>query len=127
MILWLAGLKGVPTTLYEAASIDGATPWKQFWSVTLPQLSPLIFFNTVMGAIGALQMFESSYVITEGKSAGPSDALLTPVYHLFRNGFYYFKMGYSSALAWVIFVIVLLLTAAQWILSKRWVHYEGLK
>lgn len=127
MILWLAGLKGVPTTLYEAASIDGASPWKQFWNVTLPQLSPLIFFNTVMGAIGALQMFESSYVITEGKSAGPSDALLTPVYHLFRNGFYYFKMGYSSALAWVIFIIVLVLTAVQWTLSKRWVHYEGLK
>jgi len=127
MILWLAGLKGIPTTLYEAASIDGASPWKQFWSVTIPQLSPLIFFNTIMGLIGALQQFEASYVITQGNGAGPSDSLLTPVYHLFRNGFYYFKMGYSSALAWAIFLIILVLTGLQFWLSKRWVHYEGLK
>ncbi len=127
MVLWLAGLKAVPTTLYEAASIDGASPRQQFWSVTLPQLSPLIFFNTVMGLIGALQQFESSYIITGGNGAGPSDSLLTPVYLLFRNGFAYFKMGYASALAWVIFVIVLLITGIQFWLSKRWVHYEGKK
>lgn len=125
MILWLAGLKSVPTTLYEAASIDGATPRQQFFSITIPQLTPLIFFNTVMGFIGALQMFEVSYVITGGTNAGPSDSLLTPVFHLFRNGFYYFKMGYSSALAWAIFLVILVLTGLQWWLSQRWVHYEG--
>lgn len=124
MILWLAGLKAIPNTLYEAASIDGATPKQQFWSVTLPQLTPIIFFNTVMGFVGALQQFEAQYVITKGENAGPADALLTPVYLLFRNGFAYFKMGYASALAWVIFAIILALTLFQFKIAPRWVHYE---
>ncbi len=127
MILWLAGLKGIPTTLYEAASIDGATPKQQFWNITIPQLSPLIFFNTVMGFIGALQQFDTAYIITGGTSAGPSDSLLTPVYLLFNSGFRAFKMGYASALAWAIFAIIMLITALQFWLSRRWVHYEGLK
>ncbi len=127
MILWLAGLKGVPTTLYEAASIDGASPNQQFWSVTLPQLSPIVFFNTVMGFIGSLQTFDSIYVVTQGLGAGPSDSLLMPVYHLFTNGFNYFKMGYASALAWVIFIIILALTLFQFKLAPRWVHYEAEK
>ncbi|MBS1706258.1 MAG: extracellular solute-binding protein [Armatimonadetes bacterium] len=125
MILWLAGLKSIPTTLYEAANIDGANPRQAFWNITLPQLTPLIFFNTVMGLIGSLQTFEVAYVITGGNGAGPSDSLLTPVYHLFRNGFAYFKMGYASALAWVIFFIALALTATQLLLAKKWVHTEG--
>lgn len=124
MVLWLAGLKGVSPTLYEAASIDGATPWQQFWTVTLPQLSSLIFFNLVMGFIGALQQFDGIYVITKGEGAGPGDALLMPVYHLFQNGFTYFKMGYASAIAWLVFVIVLVLTLIQFKLAPRWVHYE---
>lgn len=128
MILWLAGLKGVPGQLYEAASIDGATPRQQFWAVTLPQLSPIVFFNLVMGFIGALQEFDRVYVMkpSEG-SAGPADSLLVPVYHLFVNGFNYFKMGYASALAWVIFGVILLLTAFQFKLAPRWVHYEAEK
>lgn len=124
MVLWLAGLKAVPTTLYEAASIDGASPWKQFWAVTLPQLSPIVFFNSVMGFIGAVQMFDNVYVITGGQSFGPADSLLTPVYLLFKNGFTWFKMGYASALAWVIFLVILILTAIQFVLAPRWVHYE---
>lgn len=124
MILWLAGLKGVPQTLYEAASIDGASPWQQFWSVTAPQLSPIIFFNTVMGFIGALQQFDNVYIITKGEGAGPADSLLMPVYHLFQNAFTYFKMGYASALAWLIFAIVLILTGIQFKLAPKWVHYE---
>lgn len=124
MILWLAGLKGVPAQLYEAAAIDGATPWRQFWAVTLPQLSSIVFFNTVMGFIGALQQFEGVYVMTNGQSSGPADSLLMPVYYLFNNGFKYFKMGYASSLAWVIFIIILIITGIQFLLAPKWVHYE---
>ncbi len=127
MILWLAGLKGVPGTLYEAASIDGANPKQQFWTVTFPMLSPVIFFNLVMGFIGAMQEFDRVYVMkppSDG-STGPDDSLLTPVFHLLINGFRFFKIGYASALAWVIFGIIVLLTAAQWKLAPRWVHYEA--
>lgn len=124
MILWLAGLKGIPTTLYEAASIDGATPRQQFFSITLPQLSPLIFFSTVMGFIGALQTFDNVYIITGGLNAGPNDSLAMPVYHLFNNAFNYFRMGYASALAWVIFLIIIAITLVQFKLAPRWVHYE---
>jgi multiple sugar transport system permease protein len=125
MILWLAGLKGVSKTLYEASSIDGADPNRQFWSITLPQLSSIIFFNMVMGFIGAIQEFDRVFIMKPGDGAvGPGDSLLVPVYHLFVNGFTYFKMGYASALAWVIFAIILLLTVTQLRLSKRWVHYE---
>jgi len=124
MILWLAGLKGIPTTLYEAASIDGATPRQQFFSITLPQLSPLIFFSTVMGFIGTLQTFDNVYIITGGLSSGPNDSLAMPVYHLFNNAFNYFRMGYASALAWVIFLIIIIITLIQFKLAPRWVHYE---
>lgn len=125
MILWLAGLKGVPTTLYEAASLDGATPKQQFWAVTLPQLSPVIFFNAVMGVIGSLQEFDRVYIMrTPEGNPGPNDSLLVPVYHLFTNGFSYFKMGYASALAWLIFAIILALTLIQFVIAPRWVHYE---
>ena len=124
MLLWLAGLKGVPSTLYEAASIDGAGPFRQMMSITLPQLSPIIFFNMVMGFIGALQEFDRIYVLTNGTS-GPSDSLLTPVLHLFTNGFSYFRMGYASAVAWTIFIIIMLLTFIQFRLAPKWVHYES--
>lgn len=128
MILWLAALKGVPASLYEAAAIDGATPTQQFWTVTLPQLSPIVFFNVVIGLMGSLQEFDRIYIMVAsegGGSAGPGDSLLTPVYHLFVNGFSYFRMGYASALAWVIFAIVLAMTWVQFRLAPRWVHYEG--
>lgn len=124
MLLWLAGLKGISSTLYEAASIDGASPTKQLLYVTLPQLSPIIFFNLVMGFIGALQEFDRIYVMFS-TTAGPSDTALTPVLHLFTNGFNYFKMGYASALAWVIFIVIMGLTFIQFKLSPRWVHYES--
>lgn len=126
MILWLAGLKGIPSTLYEASSIDGASHTKQFFFVTLPQLSPVLFFNTVMGFIGALQEFDRVYIMKPADStgAGPADSLLVPVYLLFTNGFSYFKMGYASAIAWVIFTLILVLTAIQFWLAPRWVHYE---
>lgn len=125
MILWLAGLQGVPQTLYEAAEIDGAGVLARFRHVTLPMLSPYIFFNLIMGTIGALQEFDRVYVLGGGSgNSGPLDSLLMPVLLLFNNAFRYFKMGYASALAWVIFVIILALTAIQWQAQKYWVHYE---
>jgi ABC-type sugar transport system permease subunit len=126
MILWLAGLKGVPTQLYEAASLDVASAWRQFWTVTLPQLSPIVFFNAVMGFIGALQEFDRVYVMRPfDGTAGPADSLLVPVFQLFDNGFKYFKLGYASALAWAIFFVILVLTLIQFKLAPRWVHYES--
>lgn len=128
MILWLAGLQGVPQSLYEAAQIDGARNWKQFRHVTLPLISPYIFFQLIMGTIGALQEFDRVYVLGGGTgSAGPGDSLLVPVLYLFNNAFRYFKMGYASSIAWVIFVVIMFLTLIQLWAQKYWVHYEGEK
>lgn len=124
MIIWLAGLQGIPQHLYEAAEIDGAGAWSKFVHVTLPMLSPTIFFVMIMGTIGALQTFETVYVMTGGVG-GPVDATLVPVLYLFNNAFRFFKMGYASALAWLLFWIVLFFTAIQLKLAPRWVHYEG--
>ena len=121
MILWLAGLQGIPRQLYEAASIDGAGKIRQFFSVTVPMLTPYIFFTFVTGTIGVFQIFAQALVLTKG---GPADATLFYVYYLFNNAFRYFKMGYASAQAWILFAMVLVLTLVQWRLSKRWVHYE---
>lgn len=124
MILWLAGLQGVPQHLYEAADIDGANWWSRFWNVTIPMLTPYIFFNLIMGTIGVLQTFETVYIMTGG---GPVDSTLVPVLYLFNCAFAYFKMGYASALAWILFLIVLILTVIQLKIAPRWVHYEGEK
>jgi len=125
MILWLAGLKGVPRSLYEASEMDGATPRQQFFSITWPQLSPIIFFNVVIGFVAALQEFDRVYVMKPNdETVGPGDSMLVPVFYLFRNAFGYFKMGYASALAWVIFAIILVLTLIQFKVAPRWVHYE---
>lgn len=126
MILWLAGLKGVPTTLYEAAGLDGANKRQQFWKITFPQLTPIIFFNAIMGIIGSLQEFDRVYVMKPSNEGpiGPDDSMLTPVYLLFKNGFSFFKMGYASSLAWMLFAIILALTIFQLKMAPRWVHYE---
>lgn len=121
MILWLAGLQGIPSQLYEAASIDGAGRARQFFSITLPMLTPYIFFSFVTGIIGVFQIFAQALVLTRG---GPADSTLFYVYYLFNNAFRYFKMGYASAMAWILFIIILIVTLVQWRMSKRWVHYE---
>jgi multiple sugar transport system permease protein len=121
MIIFLAGLQGIPQTLYEAASIDGANHWQRFWSITLPMLSPTIFFNLVIGIIGSFQVFTTAFIATQG---GPQNATLFYVLYLWRNGFDYFKMGYGSALAWVLFVIVLILTLIQFRVARYFVYYE---
>jgi multiple sugar transport system permease protein len=122
MVVFLAGLQGIPPVLYEAASIDGANDWRRFWSITLPMLSPTIFFNLVIGIIGSFQVFTTAFIATQG---GPQNATLFYVLYLWRNGFDYFKMGYASALAWVLLVIILSLTLLQFRLARGLVYYEG--
>ncbi len=121
MIIFLAGLQGIPEQLYEAAHIDGANRWHRFRSVTLPMLSPTIFFNLVIGIIGSFQVFTTAYIATAG---GPQNATLFYVLYLYRNAFDYFRMGYASALAWVLFAIVLVFTAIQFVGAGKWVYYE---
>ncbi|MCE5199838.1 MAG: extracellular solute-binding protein [Armatimonadota bacterium] len=124
IILWLAGLQGISRALYEAADIDGAGWWSRLWNVTLPMLTPYIFFNLVMGTIGVLQSFETQYIMTGG---GPVDSTMVPVLYLFSNAFNYFKMGYASAIAWILFVVILLLTLFNLKMAKKWVYYENEK
>ncbi|MEM7682811.1 MAG: extracellular solute-binding protein [Planctomycetota bacterium] len=124
MVIYLAGLKGIPKSLYEAARIDGAGRIRQFLTITIPMLSPLIFFNLVMGVIGSFQIFTQVYVMTSG---GPGNATLVYVLKLYREAFEYHKMGYASAMAWVLFVVLLAMTLLVVRSSKKWVHYEGLK
>ncbi len=122
MVILLAGLKGIPMELYEAAAIDGANWWSRFWRVTLPLLTPALFFNLIIAIIGAFQVFTQAYIMTEG---GPNYSTLFYLLYLFRAAFENFRMGYASAMAWVLFIIVLTFTALQFMLSDRWVFYEG--
>ena len=122
MIVFLAGLQSVPVALYEAAEIDGAGAWKRFLHITIPMLSPVVFFNVVMGIIGSFQVFTAAYIMTGG---GPQDATLFAVLYIFRNGFQYFKMGYASLLAWILFFIIMFFTLIQFYAGKRWVYYEA--
>lgn len=120
--LLLAGMKGIPTEFYEAAAIDGANSRQQFFQITLPMLSPVIFFNLVMGLIGSLQTFTEVYIVTGG---GPNNASKMIVPYLFDNAFRWYKMGYASAIAWVLFVIALVFTAVVFRSSNLWVYYES--
>ncbi len=122
MIIWLAGLKGISDSYYEAAEMDGAGPWQKFIYITLPMLTPYIFFNLVMGLIGTFQIFTQAFIMTQG---GPVNSTLFYVYHLFNNAFRYLNMGYAAAMAWFLFLIVVVLTAIQMKLSRKWVHYES--
>ena len=122
MIIWLAGLKGISPSLHEAADVDGASALQKLRHITLPQLTPYIFFNLVMGTIGTFQIFGHAFIMTQG---GPNNTRLFYVYHLFNNAFSYGRMGYASAMAWILFLIVLVLTIIQLKGARRWVHYEG--
>ncbi|MFD1675557.1 carbohydrate ABC transporter permease [Alicyclobacillus fodiniaquatilis] len=122
MLIWLAGLKGVPEYLYEAASLDGAGTWAKFRHVTIPMITPTIFFNLIMGLIGALQTFSQGYVMTNG---GPLNSTLFFNLFLFNNAFDNFRMGYASALAWVLFIIIMVFSLIVIRSSSAWVYYEG--
>ncbi|HWK81045.1 MAG TPA: sugar ABC transporter permease, partial [Thermomicrobiales bacterium] len=125
MILFLAALQGVPKDLYEAATLDGAGRWERFRSVTLPMISGVTFFLATVSIIASLNVFTQGYVMFD-KDGGPQNSALFIVMYLFKRAFGsgYFQMGYASAIAWVLFLLVLAITALQFALSKRWVYYE---
>lgn len=121
MLIFLAGLQSIPADLYEAAAIDGAGIWSKFRNITVPLLSHVTFFNLILGVIGALQVFTEGFVLTRG---GPNNSTMLLSIYLYRNAFEYLKMGYASALAWVMFLIVLLLTLLVFRSAPMWVHYQ---
>jgi multiple sugar transport system permease protein len=122
MVIFLAGLQSVPRELHDAASIDGANAWQRFRHITLPMISPTIFFNLVIGIIAALKVFAVAVVATQG---GPNYATWFFNLHLYNNAFQFFEMGYASALAWIFFLLVVILTYLNVRWSRSWVHYEG--
>jgi multiple sugar transport system permease protein len=122
MVIYLAGLQAIPRHLYEAAAIDGAGRARQFWHVTLPMLSPTIFFNLIISVIASFQVFQPAYVLTGG---GPVNSTLFYVFYLYNQAFQFGRQGYASALAWILLAIVLALTLVNFKLSGRWVYYEG--
>jgi multiple sugar transport system permease protein len=121
MLIFLAGLQGIPGDLYEAAELDGAGRWNRFRNITLPLLSHVTFFNLVLGIIGALQVFTEAFVLTRG---GPNDSTLLLSVYLYRNAFQFLKMGYASAIAWVMFLIVMALTLLVFKSAPMWVHHQ---
>lgn len=122
MIIYLAALQGIPQHLYEAASVDGAGVIRKMWHVTVPMMTPAIFLTAVLQIIGSWQVFTQALIVTNG---GPRDSTLFILLHLYRTGFEYFQMGYASAIAWVLFVIILVFTILQFGIARRWVYYEG--
>ncbi len=124
MIIMLAGLKGVPDTLYEAAKLDGAGIWRRFRDVTLPMTSGVIFFIATVSVINSLQVFTQGYVMFD-QDGGPGQSALFAIMYLFKRAFSYFQMGYASAIAWLLFLLILAVTLVQFRLSKRWVYYEA--
>jgi multiple sugar transport system permease protein len=121
-LIFLAGLKGIPKPLYEAAMLDGAGAWSRFRNITLPMMTPVILYDLILGLSLGLQVFTQAYIITKG---GPADASRFYVLYLYENAFRYGKMGYASAMAWILFVITFVLAMAIFRWSRRWVYYEG--
>jgi multiple sugar transport system permease protein len=123
MIIFLAGLKQIPHELYEAAQLDGASKPQQFWSITLPLLTPVVFFNAVVQTIEAFKAFTPAFIISGG-TGGPIDATLFYTLYLYQEAFAYFRMGYAAALAWILVVIIAMFTAFAFLSSRYWVHYN---
>lgn len=122
MLIYLGALQGVPTELYEAAEVDGAGAFSRFFKITVPMITPVIFFTLINGIIISLQEFQTPFILTDG---GPANSSLFIVLYLYRNAFQWFKMGYASAIAWIIFAYVLVLSLLVLRSSKAWVYYEG--
>lgn len=121
IVIFLAGLQTVSPSLYESANLDGATGWQTFWRITLPMITPTLFFVGIMTLINGFQSFDSVYLLTQG---GPEHSTELLVYWMFKNAFEFYKIGPASAIAYILFVVILLLTLGQWQLRKRWVLYE---
>lgn len=129
MIILLSGLQSIPETFHEAASIDGATSWNRFLHITVPLLTPAIFFVLVTSLIGAFQVFDLVFILTPSATGGGGggvlqDATRTAVFSIYQNGFVWFKIGYASAQAWILFIIIFIVTIVQMYLQKKWVHYD---
>ncbi len=123
MLIFLAGLKNIPRELHEAAEVDGANPWKRFWSVTMPLMTPYIFYNLVIGLVSSLQIFEPIFVLyRDNQPLVPST--ISMVYYLWQASFSHFEIGYGSAISWVIFVLILIVTVIQFKAQDRWVTYD---
>ncbi|MEZ4863955.1 MAG: sugar ABC transporter permease [Caldilineaceae bacterium] len=122
MVIFIAGLGNIPSTLIEAASLDGAGPFRRLLNVTIPLMTPLIFYNMVIAIVNSFQSFVPARIMTDG---GPENSTLFAVLYIYRQGFSNFNMGYASALAWEFFIIVVGFTVAQFYISRRWVYYEG--
>ncbi|WP_342371745.1 sugar ABC transporter permease [Propioniciclava soli] len=123
MIIFLAGLRQIPTMYYEAASVDGASKWTQFRTITLPLLSPIVFFNLVLQIIGAFQAFTQAFIVSGG-TGGPADSTMFFTLYLYQQGFTNFQMGYASAMAWLLVIIIGIFTAINFAVSKYWVFYD---
>jgi multiple sugar transport system permease protein len=122
VIIYIAGLQGIPTELYDSARVDGAGWWRRLWSVTIPMMSPTIFFNLVLGAIGTLQVFTQAYIMTQG---GPNYATFVYALNIYNTAFQSLQLGYASALSWVLFLIILVVTLIIFRWSSAWVYYAG--
>ena len=121
MVVFIAAVKGVPAELYEVALLDGASPWKRFIHITVPMISPILFYNLIMQIIQSFQVFTNVYIMTNG---GPANATMVFVLYLYQSAFQYLRMGYGSALAWVLFAIILILTLLVF-RTSGWVYFEG--
>lgn len=124
MIIFMAGLRQIPDMYYEAAAIDGAGRWSRFFRITLPLLSPIFFFNIILQLIGAFQSFTQAFVVSGG-TGGPSNSTMFYTLYLYQQGFNQFNMGYASAMAWLLFVIIAIITALTFYTSKYWVFYDN--
>ena len=122
MIIFLAGLQQVPQELYEAAEVDGATAWQKFRNVTLPMITPVLFFNLVLGIIHSFQAFTSAYIVSGGLG-GPADSTMFYTLYLYQEGFKSFHMGYASAMGWILLLIIAVFTGVNFLVSNRWVYY----
>lgn len=122
MVIFLAGLRQIPGELYESASLDGAGPWRQFWKITLPLLTPVLFFNLVLQLINAFQVFGSAYIIG-GNGGGPANSLLVYSVYLYQTAFGNFEMGYAAAMAWVLLLIISVVTAINFWAGRYWINY----
>jgi multiple sugar transport system permease protein len=123
MVIFLAALRQVPQYLYEAAAVDGISRWGSFRHITLPMLSPIVLFNLILQMIGAFQAFTPAFVVSGG-TGGPVNSTLFYTLYLYQRGFTGFQMGYASAMAWILFVVIALVTAVNFWFSKYWVHYD---
>lgn len=123
-IIFLAGLKGIPQTLYEAAALDGATTWRRFWNLTIPLLTPVILYDIIIGISGGLQVFTQVYILGGNPAGGPANSTMTYVLYMYTNGFTYGKFGYAAAMAWILFIVTGILAALIFWSSKKWVNYD---